>query len=505
MSRGQGVKGKGQEAGGEGPSAGQRMTLYAPLFTFCAGLLVYVLTLAPDLTWAHNGADGGDLIAASFTGGVAHPPGYPVYLVLGRLVALLPVGSVAYRYNLFSALTAAGAAAMTAWTAARLAWLEANGRWTGRAAVGGVGAGLSLAFAPLVWEQATIAEVYALNALFGAAILALSASSPRRLAHGLALSLIFSLASLHHLTLACFFPLVAARLAQMARTIGWRPAAQVTLAGAALGLAPLAYLPLAARGPVVWGDPSTPSGLWELISGALYRGYAFGLPAAQAMPRVAVMARTLADSFTLLGVAVGTIGLLALHGRDAVLAWTTALAALGSAVFAIGYFTADSQVYAIPALVIAAAWMGAGWGQVLAQIRPAVLAALLVALPPALVLARSWQSIDLHADRAARDFVEGVAAQAPRRALVITAEDRHTFALWVSVFVERPRPDIIVVDQDMLKFGWYRAALRRNFPDLRGPESGDIDELIRRNADRPACRPADRPPPWLTCQAVGSQ
>jgi hypothetical protein len=43
----------------------------------------------------------------------------------------------------------------------------------------------------------------------------------------------------------------------------------------------------------------------------------------------------------------------------------------------------------------------------------------------------------------------------------ITAEDRHTFAMWESTFVERQRMDIIAVDQDMLKFDWYRAALRR--------------------------------------------
>jgi hypothetical protein len=82
-----------------------------PLLVGLFALIVYQLTLAPDLTWAHNGSDGGDLIASSYAGGAAHPPGYPVYSLLGRAAALLPIGSITYRYTMLSALAAAGAAA----------------------------------------------------------------------------------------------------------------------------------------------------------------------------------------------------------------------------------------------------------------------------------------------------------------------------------------------------------------------------------------------------------
>jgi len=483
---------------GDGETRASRFTFYVlrftPLLVFAISLLVYLLTLAPDLTWAHYGADGGDLITASFTGGVAHPPGYPLYLILGRLVALLPVGSVPYRYNLFSALAASGAAAMVAWAAMRLS--GASG-W--RAAASGTSAGLSLAFAPLVWGQAVITEVYALNALFSAAILALSISVPRCAAHGFALSAVFGLAVSHHLTLVCFLPIVAGRLMQLARGLGRGRVLGVSLVGFAVGLLPLAYLPLAARRPVVWGDPSTLAGWWWLVSGRLYEGYAFALPVPQIIERVRVIAQALVASFTLLGVAAGLAGMQGLLRKDALLAWTMLATALGSILFALGYLPEDSQVYLIPMLVISTAWIGMGWQRILASFRLPVLIVLLMVSQVAWMLITNWQAVDLHADRAARDFVQGVAMQAPQRAIVITAEDRHTFALWVSAFVERPRPDIIAVDQDMLKFDWYRATLRRNFPDLSVPESSDINELIEQNSDRPACRPTGWPPPWLTC------
>ncbi|HID51919.1 MAG TPA: DUF2723 domain-containing protein, partial [Anaerolineae bacterium] len=77
-------------------------------------LAVYWLTLAPDLTAAHWGGDGGELITAAVTLGVPHPPGYPTYVLLGKLFGFLPVGSVAYRFNLFSAVAVALAAAVVA-------------------------------------------------------------------------------------------------------------------------------------------------------------------------------------------------------------------------------------------------------------------------------------------------------------------------------------------------------------------------------------------------------
>src|SRR6478672_57766 len=62
----------------------------------------YAYTLAPGVTWANDGADSGDLIAATATLGVAHPTGYPTYLLLARLFQLIPLGDLALRSTIFS-------------------------------------------------------------------------------------------------------------------------------------------------------------------------------------------------------------------------------------------------------------------------------------------------------------------------------------------------------------------------------------------------------------------
>jgi hypothetical protein len=69
-----------------------------------AALVVYVRTLAPGLIALL------DSPMFQFIGrvlGVPHNPGYPLYVMLTYPVALVPLGSLPYRINLFSAVFAA--------------------------------------------------------------------------------------------------------------------------------------------------------------------------------------------------------------------------------------------------------------------------------------------------------------------------------------------------------------------------------------------------------------
>ena len=58
---------------------------------FGVALLVYVLTLCPTVYWE----DAGELVTVSHVLGIAHPPGHPLYSILGHLFTLLPWGTVA--------------------------------------------------------------------------------------------------------------------------------------------------------------------------------------------------------------------------------------------------------------------------------------------------------------------------------------------------------------------------------------------------------------------------
>src|SRR3989338_6586924 len=77
-----------------------RPQLLIALFTFSLSFVVYLFTLSPTVGLE----DSGEFIAVVASLGVAHPSGYPLYVVLGKLFTLLiPFGDIAWRVNLFSA------------------------------------------------------------------------------------------------------------------------------------------------------------------------------------------------------------------------------------------------------------------------------------------------------------------------------------------------------------------------------------------------------------------
>ena len=69
--------------------------------TFLFAFIGYLLTMAPTVTFW----DAGELIAATKILGIPHPPGTPLYVLLGRLFAMLPIaGDIAVRINILSVL-----------------------------------------------------------------------------------------------------------------------------------------------------------------------------------------------------------------------------------------------------------------------------------------------------------------------------------------------------------------------------------------------------------------
>jgi hypothetical protein len=125
-------------------------------------VLVYVLTLAPGVTFW----DAGELIAAAHGLGIPHPPGTPLYVVLGHvwILATSSVLGAARAMNLLSALATALAGAGTAWLVSRRSH-GADAGWAGLASALAAGTMLS------AWSNATEAEVYAVSLLHAVALL----------------------------------------------------------------------------------------------------------------------------------------------------------------------------------------------------------------------------------------------------------------------------------------------------------------------------------------------
>ncbi|KAM3855716.1 protein O-mannosyl-transferase TMEM260 isoform 1-T1 [Vipera latastei] len=127
-----------------------------------AAVAAFYVTAAPH---SALGGDSGELITAAYELGVAHPPGYPLFTLLAKLaIELFPCGSAAYRVNLFCALLGAAAASLLFYTVVRLSGSQAAGVF----AVG------MFSFSRLTWQWSITAEVFSLNNLFVGLLMALS-------------------------------------------------------------------------------------------------------------------------------------------------------------------------------------------------------------------------------------------------------------------------------------------------------------------------------------------
>jgi hypothetical protein len=447
-------------------------------------LAVYVATLAPDLTFEHLGTDGGDLIAAARTLGVAHPTGYPTYTLLARLFTFIPVGTLAYRTNLLSAICAALAAGLLC----RSAQLLLPGR---HSLLLSAAAALTLAFSSLYWSQAVITEVYALLALMAATLLwllvrwrAQGGDSNLWLA-----GLVMGTGLGNHLTLAFALPAALVLLWPERRRWFRVGALLPAMLLFVLGLSVYAYLPLAAahRPPVNWGDPRTWDRFLWVVTAKQYQAFVFGLPSAEIPGRLASWAALLGDQFGWWGLALSLAGALCWWQRDRrfVLFSLTWIVPLG--IYAFFYEPGDSQVYLIPVLLLLALWWAEGARYTIhlsERLRPVWQQAVLVLilLLPLSSLVLHWQTADLSDDWYARDFIQKALAETESESLVVVRRDQPTFALWYAIYAEGLRPDIAVVNGRMLAFVWYRNLIRELYPNLilKEPTAADVttDDLV---------------------------
>ena len=404
---------------------------------FISGLTLYTLMLAPDLTWAHWGADGGDLAVAAAGDRLPHPPGAPLYVLLTRTWLSLSWGaSPAWRLNLFSAIMAALTAAVFAGFLLR----------RGHDLVVTLVASLSLAVAPLFWSQALITEVYSTAAFFAMLTLALGWEPPATMRRAFLSGLAWGLGLSVHPVLVFLAPL-------------WlsvpRRCFPAWASGVLVGLLPYALLPVIGAGMQPWGDLHSLAGWWEFVTARLYWGYALALPRGYIPQRLLAWTVLLVRQLTPAGVLLALLGLRVLWQRQKSLVWRTGLAFGAASLYAIGYNTTDSLVYLVPYLALPALWLADGFESLLAQTSWRRFRWLALLLPLA-VMIWQWGALDLRRDTAVSTWLDTTLDQAPPDVVLVTTSDGQTFALWYAQEVLGLRPDITVVDRDL----WARPDYR---------------------------------------------
>lgn len=146
---------------------------YLALFTFLTSLLIYTLTLAPTASFW----DAGEFIAVAHGLQVNHPPGAPLYSIMGRIASMfMPMEYVAVSINFLSALASAATIMLLYLIIVRLV-REIKGNPDEMSLIdkigmygGGLVGALTFAVTDTFWFNAVEAEVYAMSIFFTAIV-----------------------------------------------------------------------------------------------------------------------------------------------------------------------------------------------------------------------------------------------------------------------------------------------------------------------------------------------
>lgn len=143
----------------------QRIDFIFAGIVFLFSLAVYFKTLNPSVT----AGDSGELITTVYNMGASHPPGFPIYGIIGKLFTFLRFSDIGYKMNIFSASSAAIAVLFTYLIIVKLLGFNKEVKsFDVTVHIPAIAATLLFAFSKAHWSQAVMAEVYALNAAFSA-------------------------------------------------------------------------------------------------------------------------------------------------------------------------------------------------------------------------------------------------------------------------------------------------------------------------------------------------
>ena len=309
----------------------RKTNLFIPILLGAGGLALYLRTMAPSVATIFD--DSLEFQLACPTLRIAHPPGYPLYTLLGWLFSRFPGVDPAWGVNLLSAVAGAGTL-VALYFLARL--------YSPRAAFL---APLYLAFSPVFWSQATIAEVYTLHALLTALALyfILKATEDKSLLPWAAFVVGLGLAH-HRTSVFLLLPLALALLGSPRRS---------ALPSALAFLAPLAfYLYIPLRGMTVSSLDgtyrNTLEGFIQWVTVSSYGVFLRENPLARPTP-LSWHLKLWLSQFGPIGIALGLIGLARLGNRRGIIWW---LAFAAFTLFGLIYRVPDPEVFFIPSFLL---------------------------------------------------------------------------------------------------------------------------------------------------------
>ncbi|KAM7158077.1 protein O-mannosyl-transferase TMEM260 isoform 2-T3 [Molossus nigricans] len=458
----------GLHSDGRGPAPGRAARvgprssggLCGGVAVFVAVAAVFTLTLPPSVP----GGDSGELITAAHELGVAHPPGYPLFTLVAKLaIILFPFGSIAYRVNLLCGLFGAVAASLLFSTVFRL-----SGSYAGGILAAGV-----FSFSRLTWQWSIAAEVFSLNNLFVGLLMALTvhfeeaatAKERSKIAKIGAFCCGLSLCNQHTIILyvSCIIPWILFRLLKE-KELSLGSLLKLSLYFTA-GLLPYIYLPISSylnQARWTWGDQTTVLGFLTHFLREEYGTFSLAKSEIGSSMSEILLNR---QNPSLVWLFTGMFCIYSLF-----FAWRANLDISKPLFMGVveRFWMQSNAVVAVLAGVGLAA-LASESNRVLTAKGLQCLEWLSATLFVIYQIYSNYSICDQKTNYVIDKFAKNLLASMPHDAIILLRGDLPGNSLRYMHYCEGLRPDISLVDQEMMTYEWYLPKIAKHLPGISFP------------------------------------
>ncbi len=477
----------------------QRKTTFACILLLLTDFLVYFRTLAPVVQFI----DSGELAVVCKTLGIAHPTGYPLYTLLGRLFTLLPIRDIIFRVNLFSLLLVCLANLFLFFIVLKL--LENESDVTIWAAFL---ASLVFSFTPTLWSQATSNEVYGLNVFCYNLIICLLLIWREKLQKGggskilYLLIFVYGLCFGNHMMIVLLLPAVLFILLCYKKKSLFDPERLLFyIIFFILGLSLYVYLPIrSAQNPLLnWDSPENWLAFKRHVSGWQYKAWMFSASSEQLFSNLGMFGKLFFHNFPLYLLPFTFLGIWKLAVKDRKLLVFFLIFFFFALIYAVNYSIPDIDAYFLGCFLVNVIFVGNGFFFLFQNLRRAKLHQIISAgiiflfiFFPLVLLKKNYFEQDKSQSYFACDLNSNILRSTKKDGLLLTQLWGH-YAPWLYLrYIEFKRPDLVVLSRDLCVYSWYADYVKRNYPQVYRNSEDLIEPYIEEISRYENSQPYDK-------------
>ncbi len=488
------------------------MKYFKKHYSYVLGLfifIIYLITLAPSVMMI----DTGELATVQATLGIAHPTGYPLFTVIGWLFLKIPLPvTQIFQSNLLAAIFCAGAIILFFKSLGMLfehtfiasipvsKEKKKKGKTISPAVVLSLSgfekyfvltsAALFIAFNETFWQQSTSVEVYSLQALLYMIILFAALkfffTTTPTLKGYLFLSASVALGFTNHMTTLLFIPGLIYLF--FAKTGISKDVIKKILLMALIfiGVILLGYSYLfirASQNPELnWGNPFNLENFLRHITGKQYQVWMFS-SIEDAKKQLADYVINLPSVFAYLPLIFSAIGLFQLFKLSRKIFYFLLITYVFSVLYVINYNIHDISSYFLLSNIILVIFAGFGIAKIFLVIKTKIPISyanyLSISVIVILTFILNFGKVNSGGIYVYEDYTKAVLNSVPAKSVIFSYQwDYFISSSYYFQKVENFKPDVAIIDKELLRRSWYYNQMERNYPDIIKDIKPEINSFL---------------------------